>query len=152
MCPVVSRAIRSRQLVRLTAGARQEHPLQAGMKCRQQSFGVIDDRLIQVARMAVQHAGLAAQRFDDARMAMANVRDIVIGVQVSLAVGIIDPYSLATNELQRLLVEERGVAPQTLKRRSRRDCALISLSCSRRPAQPGFPEASSRHRRRSSGR
>ena len=43
---------------------------------------------------------------------MADVRYIVIGVEVSFAVGILDPYTLATDELQRLLVEERGMLPQ----------------------------------------
>jgi hypothetical protein len=65
--------------------------------------------------MAVQDAGLAAQRFDYARMAMSNMWDIVIGVQVARAVGIVNPHSLAPNELQRLLVEEGGVAPQNVK-------------------------------------
>jgi hypothetical protein len=65
--------------------------------------------------MTVEDASLAAQCFDYARVAMSNVWDIVIGVQVALAVGIVNPHSLAPNELQRLLVEEGGVAPQDVK-------------------------------------
>ena len=82
------------------------------MKCREQLLGVIDNCFIQVARMAVQYAGLSAQRFDNARVTMADVRYIVIGIQISFAARIPDPYSLATDELQRLLIEEGRAVPQ----------------------------------------
>jgi hypothetical protein len=62
--------------------------------------------------VAVQYAGLPAKCFDNARVTMADVRYVVIGVQVPLAVGVPDPDTFAPHELQRLLVEERRVAPQ----------------------------------------
>jgi hypothetical protein len=65
--------------------------------------------------MAVQDASLSAQRFDYARVAVPHVRDVVVGIQVALAVNVVNPHSLASNELQRLLVEEGGVAPQNVE-------------------------------------
>jgi hypothetical protein len=85
------------------------------MKGREQLLGIIDDGFVQVARMAVQYAGLASKRLDNARVTMTDVRHIVIGIQISFALDIPDPYTLATYELQRLLVEERRVAPQYIE-------------------------------------
>jgi hypothetical protein len=48
-------------------------------------------------------------------VAMPHMRDVVIGIQVALAVCVVNPHSLASDELQRLLVEERRVAPQNVE-------------------------------------
>ena len=82
------------------------------MEGTEQSFPVLDDRLIQVPGVTIQSTSLFAERVDDPWMAMAHVRHIVIGIQVAFAINIVDPDALATNQLQRFLVEKRGVPPQ----------------------------------------
>ena len=62
--------------------------------------------------MRVQDGCLPAQRGDDSRVAMTHVRHIVIGVQVPLAVGLIQPHALAAHQVQRLVVEEGRVGAQ----------------------------------------
>jgi len=48
------------------------------------------------------------------RVAVTHMRDVVIHVQVALAVHVKEPDILASNNVQRLVIKQRGVLAQYL--------------------------------------
>ncbi len=69
-------------------------------------FGVIEHGLVQIARMGVEQCGLPGNRLNDVRVTVADRRHIIIGVEIGIALGIVEPDAFATDELHRLLVEQ----------------------------------------------
>jgi len=57
--------------------------------------------------MDIENGRLAAQGRHHTRVAMADVRHIVIGIQVALAAGVIQPYAVAVHQMQWLVVKQR---------------------------------------------
>ena len=56
---------------------------------------------------------------------MTDVRDVVVGVEIAAAVGVVQPDAFAAHDVQRLVVEQRRAAPEN--------------------AEPAFEQLSGRH-------
>ena len=56
--------------------------------------------------MGVELARLLANCIDNPRMAMADMRHVVVHVEVAPAIGIVEPDPLAFDEVDRLVIEQ----------------------------------------------
>jgi hypothetical protein len=147
-----------RQLVRLTPGAAERGHGKPAVEEGGEALGVSHDVLIEIAGVDVEDRGLAGERRDDARMAMADVRHIIIGVEIAFTLGVIQPDAFAPDQMQRPFVKERRVAAQNAiaSFQERVDShtaasSIIVLGKTRR-APPGSPATWIPRRRRWSGR
>ena len=77
-----------------------------GRKGREQFFGEVEHGLVQVARMRVEHGGLPRNRLHDLRMAVPDGCNVVVGVQIAMSGGVVEPDAFAADELHRLVVEQ----------------------------------------------
>ena len=75
-------------------------------------LGVVHDAFVQVARVRVERRDLSANRLHHMGVAMAHRHHIVVGVQVLLAVGGIEPGTEPLHEVERMLVEEAVARPE----------------------------------------
>jgi hypothetical protein len=55
----------------------------------------------------IKRIGLSRDRLDDPGMAVADMRDIVVHVEESFPIRVIQPYAFSANNMQRLVVEQR---------------------------------------------
>ena len=77
-----------------------------GRKRAEQFFREVEHGLMQVARMRVEHGGLPRNRLDDLRMAVPDGCNVVVGVQIAMTGGVVEPDAFAADELDRLVVEQ----------------------------------------------
>ena len=63
---------------------------------------------MQIARVGIQGFSLLFQRRDNMWMAVADIGDIVIGIEVAPAVGVEQPHAVAAYQMKRASVEKRG--------------------------------------------
>ncbi|MNM96036.1 hypothetical protein D3C81_1085000 [compost metagenome] len=97
-------------LVGLGPRAGIEHLVQAGAEGAEQPLGVGDDGLAQVAAVHVERTVLPGDGLGHPGVAMTDHRDVVVAVEVALAIGRVQVDAFATDEVQRLLVEQGRVA------------------------------------------
>ncbi len=64
--------------------------------------------------MRIQCRLLFAERLDDMRVAVPDVRHVVVHVEVAIAVGIKKPYTLAAHDVHGLVVEQAVSRAQEL--------------------------------------
>ncbi|MDT4848296.1 hypothetical protein FQZ97_823830 [compost metagenome] len=72
----------------------------------QQVFGVLQDAVLEIPGVSAQDVCLAADRVCNLRMSMADADDVVVSVQVIVAVPVKQQGALAAADLYRILVEE----------------------------------------------
>ena len=72
-----------RELVRLARRVDEVADLERARHRREQPLRVRVEQIVQVARVRVQHAHLRRRRLDDARMTVADVRHVVVRVDVA---------------------------------------------------------------------
>ena len=101
-----------RDLVRLGAAAAQDDALDLRAVQRGEAFAELDDGLVQVTAVDVQRRLLACHRLDHARVGVTDAGDVVVHVDVAAAVGVIQVAALAADDVQRVLVEQRGSGAQ----------------------------------------
>ena len=97
-------------VVRLAARVHDHGAVEAGIgrHRREQPLREIGERLVQIARVRVQGARLAHHRLGDARVAVAENRHVVVGVEDPAPVGVDEPGPLAAHRVHRVVVGERG--------------------------------------------
>lgn len=95
-----------RQVVGLAAGAGEHRMCELGRQGGEQPLGVVEHTFVQVARVGVEHAGLAGNGLDHVRVAMADRGDVVVGVEMGPALGVVQPHAFATHRVQRRVVEQ----------------------------------------------
>jgi hypothetical protein len=61
----------------------------------EQTLGVGQHAFVQVARMGIEGAGLARDGLHHVRMAVPDRSDVVVGIQIALAVGVVQPDAIA---------------------------------------------------------
>ena len=89
----------------------------AGMRGGQ-ALGVLENAPVQVARMRREQRGLPLDRRHHRRVGMADVRHVVVDVQVRATLGVEQPDARAAHDVQRLFVEELGTRTQRRCRRA----------------------------------
>ncbi len=105
------------QVVRLAAGAGEHHLRQVRRESAEQLLRVVEDDLVHVARMGVQHPRLPRHGRDHVRVAVPDAGDVVVHVEVALARRVEQPDALAAHDVDGLGVEqavgraEQRVAP-----------------------------------------
>ncbi len=101
-----------RDFVRLGAAAAQDDALDLRAVQRGEAFAELDNGFVQVAAVDVQRRLLACHRLDHARVGVTDTGDVVVHVDVAAAVGVIQVAALAADDVQRVLVEQRGSGAQ----------------------------------------
>src|SRR5690606_26564746 len=86
--------------------------VEAPVEGRRQPLDIVENALVQVARVGVEHRRLPADRLDHPRVAMADMRHIVVAVEIPPPVRIPQPDALAPHQMHRVIVEERHVAAE----------------------------------------
>ena len=94
------------EIVGLAAGAGEHDVTDLGRKRREQFFREVEHGLVQIARMGVEHGGLPRNRLHDMRVAVPDGCDVVVGVQIAVTGGVVEPDAFAADELHRLVVEQ----------------------------------------------
>ena len=95
------------QLVGLGARTGKKNHRQRVIQGGRQLLTVIEDGLVQIPRVDVQHRSLAVQRIDDTGMAVADSGHIVVGIEIAFALGIGQPDPLAFDNVQGRVVKKR---------------------------------------------
>ncbi|GHC21608.1 hypothetical protein GCM10007291_20920 [Gemmobacter nanjingensis] len=62
--------------------------------------------------MGIQRGRLLADRLDHARVAMADMGDVVIAIEVFAPPGIPHPDALAPDDMYRIVIEGRNIRPE----------------------------------------
>ena len=97
------------EVVRLGAGVDEQHGVEPGVRRhrRDQPLGQLDRRLVQVAHVRVQPAGLAGDRLGDPWVPVPDARHVVVGIEVAPAVGVGHPDAARADDVDRLVVRQR---------------------------------------------
>jgi hypothetical protein len=118
-----------REVVGFAAGAGEHDVADLGRKRCQQLFSVIEHGLVQITRVGVEYAGLLRDRSNDMGVTVADGSHIIVGVQIAVSGGIVEPHAFAPHKLHRLLVEETiGRSEQAISARDdvlRRDNSVV---------------------------
>ena len=101
-----------RQFVGLASRATEHADTKLVRKLGRQPLRVIERRLVQITGVGVEGLGLFADGFDHVRMAMADMGDVVVNVQVPAARCVVQPDAFAPDDVQRRIVEEPIRRPQ----------------------------------------
>ena len=79
------------------------------MKSRRQALNVIENALVQITSVCVESGRLFIDCVDHAWVAVADVWDIVVAVQITFALGIVKPDVFPANNVYRIVIEQRCV-------------------------------------------
>ena len=96
-----------RDLVGLGSGAREHDALERSVMLGHEALGVVEHALMQVSAVHIERRCLLAHRLDDVRIGVPHARHVVVHIDVTLAFGVEQVDSLAANDVEGLLVEER---------------------------------------------
>ena len=103
----VCRGEPQREVVGLRARVHEEAHVQRVRERRRQRPRVVDHRSVQVARVRVQLRHLPRAGLDHARVAVADVGDVVDEVEVGAAVGVVEVRAATADDVQRLAIGQR---------------------------------------------
>src|SRR5215469_5517139 len=95
-----------REIVGFAARTRKDDVAKLLREGRKKFLGEHDRLNRQVAGMGVENTRLFADRLHNDGMTMAYDRHVIVGIKVAPTLLVIQPHSLGTYDLQRLLVEE----------------------------------------------
>ena len=93
------------------------------------------EQVVQIARVRVQHAHLRRAGLHDARMTVADVRHVVVRVDVASALVVVQVLLPAAHDLHRIAVRDAQIAAD--RARARRERLLSSSAASRESARAG---------------
>src|SRR6185437_12453485 len=105
--PVTARAMRSAKST-LSLPVHVRTILDSSLGSRQQPFRIGVDDLAEVAAVGVEGCHLPRHGSNDAGMAVAQRRYVVVGVEIARAVSTDEPHALASDEVERACVEQHG--------------------------------------------
>jgi hypothetical protein len=78
----------------------------------QELLAVAKDRLLDVPGVGVQRRELSVYGLDDVGVAVPDAGDVVVDVEVVVAVGVVEQCARAAHDFDRLLVEESISGPE----------------------------------------
>ena len=99
-------------VIRLGPGAGHERGIERRAHRRGQRLDIVQNPLVQIPRMGVQRPGLRADRLDHTRMAMADMRHVIVAIQVFAPLGIPQLCAKAAHQMHWFIIEGRHVRPQ----------------------------------------
>ena len=73
---------------------------------RQKTLGINEHVIVQIAGVCGQRRHLAADRSDHSRVAMPDGGNVVVGVQIGVAIGIIKPRPLTAHKMNGTLIKQ----------------------------------------------
>ncbi len=94
------------KIIRLTAGTRERDGGQLLRHRREQALGELNGTIRNVTSMCIEYRGLFDEPRNDLGMAMTDDRHIVVGVEVTPSIGVVQPDTFAANDMNRFLVEQ----------------------------------------------
>ena len=113
-----------RQLVGLAAGTHEVAHAQRGRERAGQTLRVRRQRVVQVSRVRVQDAQLVRRRAHDARMAVADVRHVVVRIEVLPARRVEEQLPPSAHDLERLSIPDAEVTTDSCAARRHRTVHL----------------------------
>ena len=69
-------------------------------ECPQQPLGIVENNFIEIARIGVQGLRLPGNRRHHVRVAVTDMRDIVVGIEISLSCGVKEPDALPAHRMK----------------------------------------------------
>src|SRR5262249_533648 len=69
-----------------------------------QAVGVLQDRLVEIARVGIQQTRLFVDRFDNLRMAVPHMGNIVVRIEERLSIRVVQPDALTSHGVERRVV------------------------------------------------
>ena len=94
------------EVVGLAAGAGEHDVTDPGRQGGEQPFRVVEDGLVQIARVRVEDGSLSRHRFHDMRVAVSDRCDVIITVEIAIAGRVVEPDAFASDKFYRLFVEQ----------------------------------------------
>ncbi len=94
------------EVVRLGPGAGEHHVAEVGREEGEKTLGIGEDAVVQVAGVGGKGGGLLRQGFHHPGVAMADGGDVVVAVEVGVAVWVVEVDALAADQMHRRLVEQ----------------------------------------------
>ena len=94
-----------RDVIGLRSRAGQDCGVQCCVKRAGKPLHIVQKQFVQVTGMRVQNTRLRADRIDHARVAMSDMRHIIIAVQVFSSLSIPDPNTVAAHDVYRVIIE-----------------------------------------------
>ena len=101
-----------RDVIGLGSAAHKDGGSERVGKLRGQALDIVQNSAVQVTGMGVQPRGLFAQGRNDSWMAVPDVRDIVVAIEIAFSIRIPKPGSLASHDVDGFIVEGRRVRTQ----------------------------------------
>ncbi len=140
-----------RQLVGFAARIDEEAGVEGGRKRRAEALCVRREAVEQVTCVGVELRHLALSGFDDARMTVADVADVVDEIQVRASAVVVEVGAASPNDCKRLAIGERNagaeVSAPTLEQRCGAACfcgvpgrQVLEQARCRRPRVHGLEE------------
>ena len=103
-----------RHLVGLGAAAAEDDALDLRPVQRRQPLGEGDDAFVQIAAVHVQRRLLTRHRLDHIGVGVTDAGHVVVHVDVTAAVGVVEVGAFAADDVQRRAVEQRRAGAQRL--------------------------------------
>ena len=120
-----------RQLVRFAARGSEVADTQCVRHQRRQRFGVLRQLLLQIARVRVEQRQLFAHRANDSRVAVPDVRDVVVAIDITMPRIVVQILLPAAHDVQRRRTVRDAQVATDVRLACRRDLRLADV-----PRQP----------------
>ncbi len=119
------------QLIGLTPRVDEETYSQRFRQCGAEPLGVIDDPIVQIARVRVEDRHLPLRRAYHSRMAVANMGHVVHQIEKTPAGVIVKMLRVSANDLKRRLVGQAQVRTQALAPRWEQGAVILAAAAKR---------------------
>jgi hypothetical protein len=96
------------KVVGLASGVHDQDRIEFRRQGGFEPLGEFDDRLVQVATVSRQKPLLLRHRAHDPRVAVADDGHVVVAIEITPVIGVVQPYAVAPDQMHRLLIEQRG--------------------------------------------
>ena len=121
-----------RDVIRLGSGADHDHLAEVVLELAGQPFDVIQNIIVQVARVGVQRRRLFRDRLDHLGVAVADMRHIVVAVQIGPAVLVPHMHARGAGDMHRVVVKSWHIRPHQARAAGDHICHSVSFTAPRR--------------------
>ena len=110
------------EFVGFAAGVEEVADLQRRGQKRGETFGVAEDVVVQITGIGVEESKLLLRSGDNARVSMADKWDVVVDVEISAAIFVVEILTPTANNFDGALVREAEIGTEKIF--SRRNCCI----------------------------